>query len=127
MSKIFHAELRQLIFEAAYEIPLNLTVSEIRHLAHEVAVRAEQRGCVDTNLPPRLLDMLRAMAAGETRGETAKRLYLSEDTVRSHRRRLFQRLGARTSAQAVAIAFHRGLLGPAAAPARAGVVKGGRS
>lgn len=122
MSTIPHAGLRHLIFEAATEIPLNLTISEIQQLAHAVAAKAQQqRTCVETDLPPRLLDMLQAMAAGETRGETATRLHLTEDTVRSHRRRLFQRLGARTSAQAVAIGFRLGLVGSA------GVQAGGRS
>lgn len=62
------------------------------------------------HLTPRLVDVLQALAAGETLGETAARLRLSEDTVKTHRRRLYARLGARTGAHAVAIASGRGLL-----------------
>ena len=35
---------------------------------------------------------------------------LSEDTVKTHARRLFRKLGARDRAQAVAVGFRRGLV-----------------
>ncbi|MEV6833562.1 helix-turn-helix transcriptional regulator [Streptomyces sp. NPDC051133] len=63
-------------------------------------------------LSPRLVDVLQALAAGETLSETATRLSLSEDTVKTHRRRLYARLGARTGAHAVAIASRSELLTP---------------
>ncbi|MEU5595717.1 LuxR C-terminal-related transcriptional regulator [Streptomyces sp. NPDC020298] len=104
--------LRQLIFEAALEMSLNLTTTEIAQLAHLVAEKAAvQRGTqVDTNLPPRQMDVLRALVAGETRQETAARLQLAENTVATHRRLLYKRLGAYTGGQAVAIASRHGLL-----------------
>lgn len=104
--------LRQLIFEAALEMPLSLTTAEIAQLAHLVAVKAAQRQEIPTALPPRLSDVLHGLASGESRGETADRLHIDLDTVRTHRMRLYKRLSARTGAHAVAIAAPLGMLRP---------------
>ncbi len=54
--------------------------------------------------------MLQLISAGLTNGEIARRLSLSEETVKVHIRRLFGRLQARSRAHAVAIGFRRGIL-----------------
>lgn len=61
-------------------------------------------------LSQRELEVLRFAAAGKTTGEIAAALFVSTHTVVSHRRHLFEKLGARTMAQAVAEAARRGLL-----------------
>jgi DNA-binding NarL/FixJ family response regulator len=43
----------------------------------------------------RELQILRGMSEGHSNGEIGRELYLSEDTVKTHARRLFQKLGAR--------------------------------
>jgi DNA-binding NarL/FixJ family response regulator len=59
-------------------------------------------------LPPSLVAVLEAAAAGETALETARRLHVSEATVRLQRRTLLVRLGARNTANAVAIGYRFG-------------------
>ena len=104
--------LRQLIAEAADESGIVLSPREIDVLADRVTVKAAQGMKSVLRLSPRLTDVLQGLAAGESLPETATRLYLSENTVKTHRRLLYKRLGAETGAHAVAIASAQGLLLP---------------
>jgi DNA-binding NarL/FixJ family response regulator len=61
-------------------------------------------------LATRELEVLRGMADGLPNKEIGKGLYIAEDTVKTHARRLFRKLGARDRAHAVATAFRLGLL-----------------
>ncbi len=61
-------------------------------------------------LTERELQVLRGMAQGKSNGQIGRELYLSEDTVKTHARRLFRKLGVRDRAQAVAHCFRRGLV-----------------
>ena len=65
----------------------------------------------DAALTERELQVLRGMSQGQSNGEIGHELFLSEDTVKTHARRLFRKLGARDRAQAVAVGFRRGLVG----------------
>ncbi|MFJ8818188.1 helix-turn-helix transcriptional regulator [Amycolatopsis thermoflava] len=58
--------------------------------------------------------VLRGMAVGFTNAEIGRELHLSEDTIKTHARRLFTKLGARDRANAVFLASQRGMLGGAA-------------
>jgi DNA-binding NarL/FixJ family response regulator len=77
----------------------------------------QQRGNA-TSEPPRRrveltereLQVLRGMADGKSNAEIGRDLYVSEDTVKTHARRLFRKLGARDRAHAVASAFRAGLV-----------------
>jgi DNA-binding NarL/FixJ family response regulator len=62
-------------------------------------------------LSPRELEVLRAVAAGSTNREIAAALFISEATVKTHLIHLYNKLGARDRASAVAIAYQRHLLG----------------
>jgi DNA-binding CsgD family transcriptional regulator len=53
--------------------------------------------------------VLELVAAGCSTAEIARALWITEDTVRTHIKRMLVRLGARTRAHAVAIAFREGL------------------
>jgi DNA-binding NarL/FixJ family response regulator len=53
-------------------------------------------------LTPRQLEILQHIAAGETTGEIADRLYLSPETVRWHVKAILRKLKARTRAEAAA-------------------------
>jgi DNA-binding CsgD family transcriptional regulator len=57
----------------------------------------------------RELEVLALIAHGYSTAEIARALWITEDTVKTHVRRLMSRLGARTRAHAVAIAFRNGL------------------
>ena len=50
------------------------------------------------------------MAAGRSNARIARSLYLSEDTVKTHARRLFRKLEVNDRAQAVALGFRGGLV-----------------
>ena len=61
-------------------------------------------------LTERERQVLHGMASGKSNGEIGRELYLSEDTVKTHARRLFRKLGAADRAQAVALGFRWGLV-----------------
>lgn len=58
----------------------------------------------------RELEVLRAMSEGRSNAEIGSLLSLSEDTVKTHARRLYRKLGARDRAHAVAAGFRTGLI-----------------
>jgi DNA-binding NarL/FixJ family response regulator len=61
-------------------------------------------------LTERELQVLRGMADGQSNAEIGRELFVSEDTVKTHARRLFRKLGARDRAHAVAAGFRAGLV-----------------
>lgn len=63
------------------------------------------------DLTPREADVLRGIAAGQTNGEIAAELYISEATVKSHINHLFAKIRARSRAEAVRYAYDHGLGG----------------
>lgn len=65
--------------------------------------RAERR------ITAREHDVLELVANGYSTAEIARELWITEDTVRTHIKRMLVRLEARTRAHAVAIAFREGL------------------
>jgi DNA-binding NarL/FixJ family response regulator len=56
------------------------------------------------------LDVLRLVANGATNREVARRLFISEATVKTHLLHLYEKLGVRDRASAVAVAYRRELL-----------------
>jgi len=61
-----------------------------------------------TLLTERELQVLRGMSRGRSNGQIGRELFLSEDTVKTHARRLFRKLEVSDRAQAVALGFRRG-------------------
>lgn len=61
-------------------------------------------------ITPRELEILEAMAAGFSNREIAERLFVSENTVKTHAGRLFDKLSARRRTQAVQRAKEAGLI-----------------
>ncbi|WCB91657.1 Transcriptional regulatory protein LnrK [Baekduia alba] len=78
------------------------------------AARAEATEFGD--LSPKQLAVLRHLAEGRDRKEMAQRMGIGEETVKTHLAEVRRKLGARTSAQAVAIGLLNALFDPAAAP-----------
>jgi two-component system, NarL family, nitrate/nitrite response regulator NarL len=61
-------------------------------------------------LTKREIEVLSGMSYGRSNAQIGQELFLSEDTVKTHARRLFRKLGAKDRAQAVAIGLRRGLI-----------------
>lgn len=61
-------------------------------------------------LSQREIQVLRAMGDGCTNGEIGRQLYLSEDTIKTHARRMFRKLGAKDRAHAVRIGVEAGYI-----------------
>ena len=85
-------------------------------LAHALAgvelggQRGNGQSEADIRLTARELQVLVGMTEGKSNGEIGRELFLSEDTVKTHARRLFRKLGVNDRAQAVALGFRRGLV-----------------
>ncbi|MFJ7215682.1 response regulator [Amycolatopsis sp. NPDC098790] len=62
-------------------------------------------------LSQRELEVLTLVARGSTNKEAAKKLFISEATVKTHLIHVYAKLGVNDRAAAVAVAFERGLLG----------------
>ncbi len=61
-------------------------------------------------LTTREAEVLEGMARGKSNSQIGRDLFLSEDTIKTHARRLFRKMGAADRAQAVALGFRWGLL-----------------
>jgi len=114
-----HAGIIALIF-AAVGIWLGLRLRqarvEERIVVREVRVPADAPFTIDEDerarlgITPRELQILGLMAAGHSNREIAQQLFVSENTVKTHTGRVFDKLGARRRTQAVDIARSRRLL-----------------
>ena len=82
---------------------------ELRRAMAERAASSRQAD-PSANLTERELQVLRGMSQGKSNAEIGRSLFLSEDTVKTHARRLFRKLGAGDRADAVARGFRQGLL-----------------
>ncbi len=80
-----------------------------RRLLNRMATETQPpSSCV--SLTPRELEILKWMATPATYREIAEKLYISESTVRSHAKRILNKLGQPNRAQAVLAAVRAGLI-----------------
>ena len=99
---------------------LKLTRTKETIVVHEVPVPVpvmvtgpfvrNEREVERLGITPRELEILEAIAAGLSTREVAERLFVSENTVKTHSSRLFDKLGARRRTQAVQIAQQLGII-----------------
>lgn len=93
-----------------------LAPSVTRRLIEEFARRpgpaARKQGQLET-LTERELEVLREVAGGFTNAEIARRLHVSETTVKTHVAHLLDKLELRDRVQAVILAYEAGLAGSA--------------
>jgi ATP/maltotriose-dependent transcriptional regulator MalT len=75
-----------------------------------IARRKEELGGL---LSERELQVLQGMARGMSNAAIGRLYHLSEDTIKTHARRLFRKLRVADRAHAVAIGYERGILGGA--------------
>jgi DNA-binding CsgD family transcriptional regulator len=74
------------------------------------AARLERLGITRLGITPREHEVLRLIAAGLSNREIAERLFVSENTVKTHASRLLDKLNARRRTEAVQLAKEAGLL-----------------
>ncbi|HYJ83930.1 MAG TPA: LuxR C-terminal-related transcriptional regulator [Allosphingosinicella sp.] len=74
-----------------------------------LALREQRAAGLAATLSPRQRQVLKEMAAGQRNKQIAWRLGLSEKTVKMHRALLLEKLGVRTTADAIRIAVEAGL------------------
>jgi DNA-binding CsgD family transcriptional regulator len=79
------------------EVPVEVVISTSAPFVADTASR-ERLG-----ITPRELEILELIAAGLSNREIAERLYVSENTVKTHSSRLFDKLSAKRRTQAVQI------------------------
>ena len=72
--------------------------------------RDARTSSTEYRLSERETQVLSGMSRGLSNGEIGKELYLSEDTIKTHARRLFRKLQAADRAQAVAVGLRAGLI-----------------
>src|SRR5258706_5849189 len=90
------------------EVPVRVEV-EVRVPVAGPFVRNEAR-LEQLGITPPELEILETMAAGVSTREIAERLFVSEDTVKTHAARLFGKLSAKRRTQAVQRAKEAGLI-----------------
>jgi len=73
-------------------------------------VTQPRRTATGQPLTARETQILAGIAGGHTNAQIGRSLYISEDTVKTHARRLFRKLGARDRAHAVALGYDQGAL-----------------
>lgn len=65
---------------------------------------------LDHDFTPRDIEILQHIRDGETSGDIAKQLFVSENTVEYHRHKLMNRLQATNNAHMIAVAIRQGLI-----------------
>ena len=108
--------------EGARMVPVLESVVDGRLPGHLYAAALLGRQHADLSPPPQLVsagqsvisarerDVMRLVAAGLSNREIGDALFISEETVKTHLRRIFEKLGVSSRTQAVAMARNRGLL-----------------
>lgn len=100
---------RGYLYKNANRAEVRTTVSQI--LSESVAVMATPVPRSGRPLlTERELEVLAGMCEGRSNAEIGRSLFLSEDTVKTHARRLFKKLGAVDRANAVALGYRWGLV-----------------
>jgi DNA-binding CsgD family transcriptional regulator len=99
---------------------LKLTATKERVVVKEVPVPArepaeepfvpDQRNREHLGITPREFEILELIAQGMSNREIAGKLYVSENTVKTHSSRVFDKLGAKRRTQAVQLGKQFGLL-----------------
>jgi DNA-binding CsgD family transcriptional regulator len=96
---------------------LGLKLTRVKEVVKEVVVvRDAQPFALDAarldalGITPREYEILGLIAAGLSNREIAEKLFVSENTVKTHSSRLFDKLNARRRTQAVQIAKEAGLI-----------------
>jgi NarL family two-component system response regulator LiaR len=97
---------RETIVVREVEVPVRVEV----HVPVAAPFARNEARLAQLGITPRELEILEAMAAGHSNREIAERLFVSENTVKTHAARVFDKLAARRRTQAVQRAKEAGLI-----------------
>ena len=126
LNRLFDAGATGVISKATRPVALATLVRETvnGHIVHRPpaavgAAGAQPMALPDGDLPltRRELEILKLAAAGFTNGEIARRLWVTEQTVKFHLRNVYRKLNVTNRTQASHIAYVKGLVGAPGAPA----------
>ena len=102
---------RETVVVREVEVPVEVPVRvEVEVSVPVTAFERSEARLEQLGITPRELEILEAMAAGLSNREIGERLFVSENTVKTHAARLFDKLGARRRTQAVQLAKEAGLI-----------------
>ncbi len=111
--RLTRARERVVVREVPVEVPIAVPIEiPVRVAAEPAPVRfvRDAARVESLGVTPRELEILEAIAAGLSTREIAERLYVSENTVKTHASRLYDKLGARRRTQAVQLGQQLGLI-----------------
>lgn len=97
---------------------LRLTAKREKVVVKEIEIREvpagpfipDEKKREDLSITPREMEILELIARGMSNREIAEKLFVSENTVKTHSSRVFDKLGARRRTQAVQLGKEFGLL-----------------
>lgn len=109
---IAYDELHDALVRIAREqwIPMNPHQADRATKALLYTIRTAHIAAPRTSLSPREHQVLERMACGLSNLQIAQELFMSEDTVKTHARKLFRKLGAFDRTHAVALGYEEGHL-----------------
>src|SRR3712207_2012828 len=99
---------RETVVVREVEVPVEVQVPVPSPVA--TPFERDEARLAQLGITPRELEIIEAMAAGLSNREIAERLFVSENTVKTHAARLFDKLAARRRTQAVQRAKEAGLI-----------------
>ena len=121
LQRLFDAGAIGVISKATQPVALATLVRETvnGHVYHRVpaatpateSATADPAAADDLPLTARELEILKLVAAGFTNGEIARRLWVTEQTVKFHLRNVYRKLQVTNRTQASRVAFARGVTG----------------
>ena len=80
-------------------------LARVRRLVRHSRAATGTGGSTASSLTPRELEVLQLLATGLAPDEIAKKLFISKKTVGTHIEHIFTKLGVRSRAQAIAVAY----------------------
>ncbi len=108
------ARTRDVVREVAVEVPVEVRIEVPVEVRVEVPATAEfqrdERKRDALGITPREMEILELIASGLSNKEIAERVHVSENTVKTHSSRVFDKLGARRRTQAVQMAKDQRLI-----------------
>lgn len=114
--EIYGALIAAIFAATGIGLGLKLTRSHETIVVREITVPApssfvrNERRLASLGVTPRELEILELIASGLSNREIAERIFVSENTVKTHSSRIFDKLGARRRTQAVQLGKEQGLI-----------------